>query len=84
MSSVLKARLAIIPASIRSKISIRFSSLLHHAQKNPIYATTIVGKPPMEDGWMGKAVERIFLPLMKLTIPEIVDINLPVEVSSTT
>ena len=48
-------------------------------RKNPIYASTIVGKPPMEDGWMGKAVERIFLPLMKLTIPEIVDINLPVE-----
>jgi 4-hydroxy-3-polyprenylbenzoate decarboxylase len=48
-------------------------------RKNPIYASTIVGKPPMEDAWMGKAVERIFLPLMKLTIPEIVDINLPVE-----
>jgi 4-hydroxy-3-polyprenylbenzoate decarboxylase len=48
-------------------------------RKNPVYATTIVGKPPMEDGWMGKAVERIFLPLMKLTIPEIVDINLPIE-----
>jgi 4-hydroxy-3-polyprenylbenzoate decarboxylase len=48
-------------------------------RKNPIYSTTIVGKPPMEDAWMGKAVERIFLPLMKLTIPEIVDINLPVE-----
>ena len=48
-------------------------------RKNPIYATTIVGKPPTEDGWMGKAVERIFLPLMKLTIPEIVDINLPIE-----
>ena len=48
-------------------------------RKDPIYATTIVGKPPMEDGWMGKAVERIFLPLMKLTIPEIVDINLPIE-----
>jgi 4-hydroxy-3-polyprenylbenzoate decarboxylase len=38
-----------------------------------------VGKPPMEDAWMGKAVERIFLPLMRLTIPEIVDVNLPVE-----
>jgi 4-hydroxy-3-polyprenylbenzoate decarboxylase len=48
-------------------------------RKDPIYSTTIVGKPPMEDGWMGKAVERIFLPLMKLTIPELVDINLPVE-----
>jgi 4-hydroxy-3-polyprenylbenzoate decarboxylase len=48
-------------------------------RKNPIYAATIVGKPPMEDAWMGKAVERIFLPLMKLTLPEIVDINLPPE-----
>ena len=48
-------------------------------RKNPIYATTIVGKPPMEDAWMGKAVERIFLPLMRLTLPEIVDVNLPVE-----
>jgi 4-hydroxy-3-polyprenylbenzoate decarboxylase len=34
-------------------------------RKDPIYSTTIVGKPPMEDGWMGKAVERIFLPLMR-------------------
>jgi 4-hydroxy-3-polyprenylbenzoate decarboxylase len=48
-------------------------------RKDPVYAATIVGKPPMEDAWMGKAVERIFLPLMKLTLPEIVDINLPVE-----
>jgi 4-hydroxy-3-polyprenylbenzoate decarboxylase len=48
-------------------------------RKDPIYAATIVGKPPMEDAWMGKAVERIFLPLMQLTLPEIVDINLPPE-----
>jgi 4-hydroxy-3-polyprenylbenzoate decarboxylase len=48
-------------------------------RNNPIYATTIVGKPPQEDAYMGKAVERIFLPLMKLTIPELVDINLPIE-----
>jgi len=48
-------------------------------RKDPIYATTIVGKPPQEDAWMGKAVERIFLPLMKLTIPELVDVNLPIE-----
>ncbi len=48
-------------------------------RRDPIYAATIVGKPPMEDAWMGKAVERIFLPLMRMTIPEIVDINLPVE-----
>ena len=48
-------------------------------RKDPIYSTTIVGKPPMEDAWMGKAVERIFLPLMRLTNPEIIDINLPIE-----
>jgi 4-hydroxy-3-polyprenylbenzoate decarboxylase len=48
-------------------------------RKDPIYATTIVGKPPQEDAYMGKAVERIFLPLMRLTIPELVDINLPIE-----
>jgi 4-hydroxy-3-polyprenylbenzoate decarboxylase len=48
-------------------------------RKEPIYAATIVGKPPQEDAYMGKAVERIFLPLMKLTIPELVDINMPVE-----
>jgi 4-hydroxy-3-polyprenylbenzoate decarboxylase len=48
-------------------------------RKDPIYATTIVGKPPMEDAYMGKAVERIFLPLMRLTIPELIDINLPIE-----
>ena len=48
-------------------------------RKDPIYAATVVGKPPQEDAWMGKAVERIFLPLMKLTIPELVDVNLPIE-----
>jgi 4-hydroxy-3-polyprenylbenzoate decarboxylase len=48
-------------------------------RKDPIYAATIVGKPPMEDAWMGHAVERIFLPAMKMTIPELVDVHLPVE-----
>jgi len=48
-------------------------------RKDPIYSTTIVGKPPQEDAYMGKAVERIFLPLMRLTIPELVDVNLPIE-----
>ena len=48
-------------------------------RRDPIYAATIVGAPPMEDAWMGKAVERIFLPAMRMTIPETVDINLPVE-----
>jgi 4-hydroxy-3-polyprenylbenzoate decarboxylase len=48
-------------------------------RKNPIYATTIVGPPPMEDFYMGKAVERIFLPLMRLQLPEIRDISMPAE-----
>ena len=48
-------------------------------RKDPIYAATIVGKPPMEDAWMGKAVERIFLPMMRMTIPEMVDVCLPPE-----
>ena len=48
-------------------------------RKDPIYASTIVGKPPMEDAWMGLAVERIFLPLIRLSAPEIVDICLPPE-----
>jgi 4-hydroxy-3-polyprenylbenzoate decarboxylase len=48
-------------------------------RKDPIYCATVVGRPPMEDTWMIKGVERIFLPLMKLTIPEIIDINLPAE-----
>lgn len=48
-------------------------------RKNPIYHATIVGIPPMEDAYIGKATERIFLPLMKTQLPEIVDLNLPVE-----
>ena len=48
-------------------------------RKNPIYATTIVGPPPMEDFYMGRAIERIFLPLMRLTIPEVRDIAMPAE-----
>ncbi|MGX7677627.1 menaquinone biosynthesis decarboxylase [Jatrophihabitans sp. DSM 45814] len=46
-------------------------------QKAPIYQSIIVGRPPQEDGPMGKATERIFLPLIRLTIPEIVDYDLP-------
>jgi 4-hydroxy-3-polyprenylbenzoate decarboxylase len=45
----------------------------------PVYLTTIVGRPPMEDGFLGEAVERLFLPLVRKTIPEIVDMYLPVE-----
>ena len=46
-------------------------------RKNPIYFTTIVGRPPMEDAAMGKAVERIFMPLLQMTFPEVVDIHVP-------
>lgn len=48
-------------------------------RKNPIYQTIIVGKPPQEDCYLGKATERIFLPLLQMLVPEIVDINLPWE-----
>ena len=48
-------------------------------KKNPIYPATIVGKPPMEDCYMGKATERIFLPLIKMQHPEVVEINFPLE-----
>jgi 4-hydroxy-3-polyprenylbenzoate decarboxylase len=48
-------------------------------RKNPIYATTVVGPPPMEDFYMGKAIERIFLPLMRLQLPEVRDICMPAE-----
>ena len=46
-------------------------------RKKPIYQTIIVGKPPMEDCYMGKVTERIFLPLIKMQLPEVVDMNLP-------
>ena len=47
-------------------------------RKEPIYPTTIVGRPPMEDAYLGKATERLFLPLLRVTLPEIVDMNLPI------
>lgn len=48
-------------------------------KKNPVYPSTIVGKPPMENCYMGKATERIFLPLLKMKHPEIVDLSSPIE-----
>lgn len=53
----------------------RVSAITH--RRNPIYPTTIVGKPPMEDYFLGKATERIFLPLLKVIVPDILDYNLP-------
>jgi 4-hydroxy-3-polyprenylbenzoate decarboxylase len=48
-------------------------------RRDAIYATTIVGLPPMEDFHLGKATERIFLPLIRMTVPDLVDMNLPLE-----
>ena len=48
-------------------------------RKEPVYPATIVGKPPMEDCYMATATVRIFLPLIKLQLPEIVDMHLPIE-----
>ena len=48
-------------------------------RKNPIYLTTIVGRPPMEDLWLGKTTERVFLPIIRKMVPEIVDMNFPAE-----
>ena len=48
-------------------------------RKSPVYLTTIVGIPPQEDFYLGKATERIFLPLLRTQLPEIVDMNMPLE-----
>ena len=47
-------------------------------RRDAIYASIVVGKPPAEDAWLGKATERIFLPAVRMTLPEIVDYDLPV------
>jgi 4-hydroxy-3-polyprenylbenzoate decarboxylase len=47
-------------------------------RRDAIYPSIVVGKPPQEDGWLGKATERIFLPAIKMSVPEIVDYDLPV------
>jgi len=46
-------------------------------RQDPVYPATLVGRPPMEDYYLGHATERIFLPLLKLTVPEIVDYHMP-------
>ena len=48
-------------------------------RRDAIYSTTIVGKPPMEDFYLGKATERIFLPLVRMSVPDLVDMNMPLE-----
>ncbi len=48
-------------------------------RRDPIYPAVVVGRPPMEDYFMGKVTERVFLPMIKLVLPEVVDINMPAE-----
>jgi len=48
-------------------------------RRDAIYPTIIVGRPPMEDYWLGKASERLFLPIIRMMLPEIVDMNMPAE-----
>ncbi len=47
------------------------------SRKDPIYPATVVGIPPMEDYWMGQATERLFLPIIRLLLPEVVDLHMP-------
>jgi 4-hydroxy-3-polyprenylbenzoate decarboxylase len=47
-------------------------------RRDAIYPSIVVGKPPQEDAWLGKATERIFLPAIRMTVPEIVDYDLPI------
>jgi 4-hydroxy-3-polyprenylbenzoate decarboxylase len=48
-------------------------------RRDPIYPSIVVGVPPQEDAWLGKATERLFLPAVRMTMPEVVDYDLPVE-----
>ncbi len=47
-------------------------------RRDAIYPSIVVGRPPAEDAWLGKATERIFLPAVRMSVPEIVDYDLPV------
>jgi len=55
----------------------RVTAITH--RRDAIYPATVVGQPPMEDAWMGKATERLFLPLVRLFLPEVMDFNMPAE-----
>ena len=74
-----KASSAITPALLASGRLPGLPPDVHHPRKRPVYLTTVVGIPPMEDYYLGKASERIFLPLIRKTVPEIVDMHFPAE-----
>jgi 4-hydroxy-3-polyprenylbenzoate decarboxylase len=68
------------PDIIRTRLVSAVSYYCHNTQNKPWYPATIVGIPPQEDAWLGKATERIFLAPIKMTmVPEIVDMDMPVE-----
>ena len=48
-------------------------------RRDPVYCATVVGRPPMEDYWLGHATERIFLPLLRMVHPEVVDYHMPAQ-----
>lgn len=64
--------------SLEGKYPVFHINCITH-RKDPIYLTTIVGPPPQEDFFIGHAIERIFLPVMKMQFPEIVDVSMPAE-----
>ncbi len=75
-----KDRSAITRASTHSRTTTRCStSRASRSGRSPTYLTTVVGVPPMEDFYLGMASERIFLPLIQKTHPEIVDMHFPAE-----
>ena len=75
-----KARSATTPGyySLADDYPVFHLTAMSH-RRDPIYPATIVGRPPMEDAYLGKATERLFLPLLQLVQPEIVDMDLPIE-----
>ena len=73
-----RARSATTPASTRRPRSSRSSaSRAITMRRDAIYPSIVVGKPPAEDEWLAKATERIFLPAIRMSVPEIVDYDLP-------
>src|SRR4051794_3384718 len=56
----------------------RFNVTAITMRNDAVYPSIVVGKPPQEDAWLGKATERIFLPAVRMTLPEVVDYDLPV------
>jgi len=55
--------------------TLRVTAITH--RRDPVYPTTIVGPPPMEDYYLGKATERVFLPLLRMIVPDLIDYHLP-------